>query len=101
MDLSTVARYYIDKMLRDVTGMKVLLLDTDTTRIVSTVYSQSDILAQEVYLVQRLDAESNDQLPHLKVTFCHPAIFLDCKGSAHAQDTILFELILRESHAFV
>lgn len=47
--------------------MKVLLLDADTTRIVSTVYSQSEILEQEVYLVERLDADRRDQLFHLKV----------------------------------
>ena len=68
MDLSTVLRYYVDRMLKEVPGMKVLLLDADTTRIVSTVYSQSEILEQEVYLVERLDADRRDQLFHLKVT---------------------------------
>ena len=47
--------------------MKVLLLDADTTRSVSTVYSQSEILEQEVYLVERLDADKGEQLFHLKV----------------------------------
>ena len=46
--------------------MKVLLLDADTTRSVSTVYSQSEILEQEVYLVERLDADKGEQLFHLK-----------------------------------
>ena len=68
MDLSTVVRYYVDRMLKEVPGMKVLLLDADTTRIVSTVYSQSEILEQEVYLVERLDADRRDQLFHLKVS---------------------------------
>lgn len=67
MDLSSVVRYYVDRMLKEVPGMKVLLLDADTTRIVSTVYSQSEILEQEVYLVERLDADRRDQLLHLKV----------------------------------
>ena len=66
MDLSAVVRFYIDKMLREVPGMKVLLLDADTTRSVSTVYSQSEILEQEVYLVERLDADKGEQLFHLK-----------------------------------
>ena len=47
--------------------MKVLLLDAETTKIVSTVYSQSEILEQEVYLVERLDVERKEQLLHLKV----------------------------------
>ena len=67
MDLTAVVRFYIDKMLREVPGMKVLLLDADTTRSVSTVYSQSEILEQEVYLVERLDADKGEQLFHLKV----------------------------------
>lgn len=66
MDLSTVVRFYVERMLKEVPGMKVLLLDADTTKIVSTVYSQSEILEQEVYLVERLDADRRDQLFHLK-----------------------------------
>jgi vacuolar protein sorting-associated protein 45 len=67
-DLVEVVRYYVDKMLREVPGMKVLLLDAETTRVVSTVFSQSEILEQEVYLVERLDADKGDQLLHLKAS---------------------------------
>lgn len=68
MDLANVIRYYIDKMLKDVRGMKVLLLDADTTRIVSLVYSQTEILDQEVYLVEKLDSDRTERLEHLKVS---------------------------------
>ena len=67
MDLSYVVRYYIEKMLKEVTGMTALLLDSETTRIVSTVYSQSEILEHEVYLVEKLDSDPGEQLLHLKV----------------------------------
>jgi vacuolar protein sorting-associated protein 45 len=43
-------------------GMKVLLLDAFTTQIVSCVYSQSQILAKEVYLVSRIDDMQNPNL---------------------------------------
>ena len=66
-DLVAVLRYYVDKMLREVPGMKVLLLDSETTTVVSTVFSQSEILEQEVYLVEKLEADKGDQLLHLKV----------------------------------
>jgi len=36
-------------------GMKVLLLDASTTQTVSCVYSQTEILSREVYLVSRID----------------------------------------------
>lgn len=65
-NLVDVVRFYIDKMLREVMGMKVLLVDAETLRAVSTVYSQSEILEHEVYLVERLDADKNDSLFHLK-----------------------------------
>jgi len=45
---------------------QVLLLDAETTAIVSTVYSQSEILEREVFLVQRLDIDRGEQLFHLK-----------------------------------
>lgn len=66
-DLLSTLHFYIEKALKDVAGMKVLLLDQETTSILSTVYSQSQVLDQEVYLVERLDGGSRgDQLFHLK-----------------------------------
>lgn len=66
-DISAIVRSYIERALRDVPGMKVLLLDADTNRTVSTVLSQSDVLDQEVYLVERIDDEARrEALPHLK-----------------------------------
>ncbi|KAK9816319.1 hypothetical protein WJX74_002302 [Apatococcus lobatus] len=48
-------------------------LQPKTTKFVSTVYSQSEILEQEVYLVERLDVERKEQLLHLKaVCFLRP-----------------------------
>lgn len=66
-NLVDVMRSYMDRMLRDIPGMKVLLLDADTLKAVSTVFSQSEGLANEVYLVQRLDADMSEQLFHMKV----------------------------------
>lgn len=70
-DLVAVLRSYLERMLGGVAGMKALLLDADTTRVVSTVFSQSEILEQEVYLVERLDEGRGDQLFHLKVGGCY------------------------------
>lgn len=107
MDLSAVVRFYVERMLKETPGMKVLLLDADTTKIVSTVYSQSEILEQEVYLVERLDADRRDQLFHLKASVistcqtvtkaarCHLALVMLSAGSVlpasnqreHSKDT--------------
>lgn len=56
-------------MLKEVPGMKVLVMDNDTTQAVSMVYSQSEILEQEVFLVEKLEAHSGERLFHLKVRF--------------------------------
>jgi len=58
MDGIQAIRTYIDRMVEGdgkCQGMKVLLLDASTTQIVSAVYSQTEILSNDVYLVSRLD----------------------------------------------
>ncbi len=40
----TAIRDYITKMVTDVQGMKVLVMDAETTGIVSMVYTQTQIL---------------------------------------------------------
>ena len=57
-------RNYIDRIVEGdgkCRGMKVLLLDASTTQIVSAVYSQTEILSNDVYLVSRLDDTSKQQ----------------------------------------
>jgi vacuolar protein sorting-associated protein 45 len=70
-------RGYIDRVVSGdgkCRGMKVLLLDAATTQIVSCVYSQTEILSNEVYLVARLDDPKQQKSPsHLKgVCFVRP-----------------------------
>jgi hypothetical protein len=73
MNVIQAIQDYITKMITNIPGMKVLLLDKETTGIVSMVYSQSQILQKEVYLFERLDAKNRDFMAHLKaVTFLRP-----------------------------
>ncbi len=69
MDLFKILRFYVEKMLKEVPGMKVLVLDEETTQSVSMVYSQSEILEQEVFLVEKLETQAGEKLHHLKVGF--------------------------------
>lgn len=67
LDLLAIVRSYLERALREVPGMKVLLVDGETIRMVSTALSQSDILEHEVYLVERIDSDARgDQLFHLR-----------------------------------
>ncbi|KAG0500063.1 hypothetical protein HPP92_000135 [Vanilla planifolia] len=49
MVLISVVREYIGRMLQDISGMKVLILDSQTVSIVSVAYSQSELLQKEVF----------------------------------------------------
>ncbi|KAI0237324.1 Vacuolar protein sorting-associated protein 45 [Lamellibrachia satsuma] len=54
-------------------GMKILLMDKETTSVVSMVYAQSEILQKEVYLFERIDSRSRETMKHLKcICFVRP-----------------------------
>ena len=74
MNVILAIKQYISKMVEDSgPGMKVLLMDKDTTSIVSMVYAQSEILQKEVYLFERLDSAGRETMKHLKcIAFVRP-----------------------------
>eukprot|EP01105_Mastigella_eilhardi_P015932 TRINITY_DN364_c0_g1_i6.p1 TRINITY_DN364_c0_g1~~TRINITY_DN364_c0_g1_i6.p1 ORF type:complete len:432 (+),score=123.50 TRINITY_DN364_c0_g1_i6:60-1298(+) len=53
-------------MTEKVHGMKVLVLDQDTSGIVSMAVSHSTMLQQEVYLFERIDNPGRELMIHLK-----------------------------------
>jgi len=61
------ARTYVERIVDDkeLDGMKALLLDSYSTKIVSMVYSQTQIIEKEVYLVQNLTKEG-ELMHHMK-----------------------------------
>lgn len=67
MDTIASVKYYIDKIASDpsIDGMKALILDTITTQAISMVYSQTQILEKEIYLVELL-GKKHEQMNHLK-----------------------------------
>lgn len=66
MDVQRATSAYILRLLTSVSGMKVLLLDEQTTPIVSTSMTHSALLAHEVYLTDRITNEARDRMRHLK-----------------------------------
>ncbi|CAM8999120.1 unnamed protein product [Rhodiola kirilowii] len=75
MVVVSAVRDYVSRMLQDISGMKVLLLDSQTVRVVSVVYSQSELLQKEVFLVELIDSVSmsNETMSHLKaICFLRP-----------------------------
>ncbi|XP_066600594.1 vacuolar protein sorting-associated protein 45-like [Prorops nasuta] len=75
MSVITALKYYIKKMSEDSgPGMKILLMDKETTSIVSILYTKSEILSKEVYLFKRIDQLThNESLKHLRcIVFIRP-----------------------------
>ncbi|XP_041931848.1 vacuolar protein sorting-associated protein 45 [Alosa sapidissima] len=74
MNVTLAVKQYVSKMIESSgPGMKVLLMDKETTSIVSVVYTQSEILQKEVYLFERIDSQNRDSMKHLKaICFLRP-----------------------------
>ncbi|GAA6019234.1 hypothetical protein JCM8202_000943 [Rhodotorula sphaerocarpa] len=63
MDCLKAVQAYVDKAITHTRGIKVLLLDADTTPIVSLAATQSHLLSHEVYLTDRIDNPARHALP--------------------------------------
>lgn len=66
MDVTKAISVYISKILSSTSGIKVLLLDSTTTRTVSSCMTQSDLLLSDVYLTDILSNQNRDSMAHLK-----------------------------------
>ncbi|GAA5820648.1 hypothetical protein JCM10212_004317, partial [Sporobolomyces blumeae] len=63
MDCLKAIQSYVDKIVTNTKGIKILLLDQDTTPIVSLATTQSNLLQHEVYLTDRIDNPSRQVPP--------------------------------------
>jgi len=91
-------------MITDTPGMKVLLLDEETTPIVSLVYTQSEILQKEVYLLERVSNSSREVMTHLKaIVFVRPtqasidALVTELKRPKYGQYDIFFSNVVKST----
>ncbi|KAI0036532.1 Sec1-like protein [Vararia minispora EC-137] len=66
MDVIKAVETYITKMVSVPSAMKVFLLDSHTTPIVSLASTQSTLLSHQVYLTDRIDNKKRDRMPHMK-----------------------------------
>ncbi|KAJ1730291.1 vacuolar protein sorting-associated protein 45 [Coemansia biformis] len=104
MDALKAAQYYTNRIATDTSGMKVLLLDRETTPMISLVSTQSHLLSKEVFLVDRLDNVRRDTMRHLKcVCFLRPtdasiqALVDELRNPKYGDYYIYFSNILKKS----
>ncbi|CAH7671756.1 Sec1-like protein [Phakopsora pachyrhizi] len=75
MDVLKAIQNYINKIISQTTGLKVLLLDQDTTPIISLAVTQSNLLENEIYLTDSISDSRRDQMPHLRcICFLRPTV---------------------------
>ena len=74
MDVVRAVHDYVEKMVDSVSGMKILLMDDETTAFVSVVFTQTQILQKEVYLVDKIENKARESAKHLKaICFLRPS----------------------------
>lgn len=73
MNIRQAVKNYFSKMISLAEGgMKVLMLDQETLKFISVVSSMSEIMKQDVYLIERIDLP-REPLEHLKcICFVRP-----------------------------
>ncbi|KAJ8969177.1 hypothetical protein NQ314_001880 [Rhamnusium bicolor] len=71
MNVIAAVKAYVLKMTEESEpGMKVLLMDKETTSVISMVYGQSEIQQKEVFLLERIDSPNYSNSSGLRYLKC-------------------------------
>ena len=70
MDVYSIVEAYMRKALSSIEGMKILLVDEETSGIISLVMSQSKLFEYDVFLVDYLSSDSGQQREKQKNLNC-------------------------------
>lgn len=57
-NLLPIAEDYFQNIFSEISGMKALILDKETSGIISVVYTQSKLYKNDIYLIQKIDDNS-------------------------------------------
>ncbi|KAK9468957.1 Sec1-like protein [Lipomyces arxii] len=116
MDLFKASQTYVDRLLdfkptassgvyESTSGkMKILLLDAETTSIISMISTQSLLLKNEVYLTDRLDNANRERMRHLRcLIFVRPtndaiqAIVDELREPKYGEYELYFSNVVKKS----
>lgn len=105
MNVVAAAQTYISKVVSSQQGIKVLLLDAETTPIISLVTTQSSLLENEIYLVDKLSNRSREKMRHLNaLLFIRPTsenvqlLVEELRDPRYGSYAISFTNILSRAH---
>ncbi len=57
-NLLPIAEDYFQNIFGEISGMKGLILDKETSGIISIVYTQSKLYKNDIYLIQKIEDSS-------------------------------------------
>jgi vacuolar protein sorting-associated protein 45 len=60
-NLVEIQRDYLLRMMDEVSGRKVLIVDENSMKLISMLVAQSELLQREVYLVEKLEEMSKEK----------------------------------------
>ncbi|KAJ8948754.1 hypothetical protein NQ318_017923 [Aromia moschata] len=93
MNVIAAVKAYVVKMTEESEpGMKVLLMDKETTSIISMVYGQSEIQQKEVFLLERIDSQNYAISSGLRYLKC-----LNCEAPKYGAYYIYFSNIIAKA----
>jgi vacuolar protein sorting-associated protein 45 len=67
-NLLPVAEDYFNTIFGEIAEMKGLILDSETSGIISIIYTQSKLYKNDVYLIQKIE-DVREKLMHLKAVY--------------------------------
>lgn len=104
MDLSRIAASYVERLVEGDEKAKILLLDRETTGMVSLVTTQSTLLKNDVFLTDRLDNPARQKMRHLNcIAFVRPCsetinyLVEELRVPRYASYSLVFSNVVRNS----
>lgn len=104
MDLSRITAGYVDRLVEGDEKAKILLLDAETTGMLSLIATQSTLLKNDVFLTDRLDNPARQKMRHLGcVAFVRPSsetinqLVEELRIPRYASYSIVFSNVVRNS----
>lgn len=105
MDVRCAVADYVARMVKAVPGVKALVLDDETARIVGVVCSQSELFRRDVFLTERLGTKHTIPVSHLSaIVFIRPtaenvrALQIELQSPSFGSYHIFFSNIARHTY---
>ncbi|KNC33225.1 hypothetical protein FF38_07039, partial [Lucilia cuprina] len=103
--LSKATNEYVSQLIEDNNKPKVLLLDENTTTILSLAATQSTLLRKDVFLIDKIENHNRQKMRHLEcIVFVRPCsesiqnIINELRDPKYSQYSLVFTNILRKSY---